>query len=223
MSIKKINIWDLDGTVINSFHRVEPCLKENGDLDLNKYKAEACTHEKIQADTLLPLVEVMRQKLNAPDELNVIVTARLLSKSDYYYLRKQGLRSGRGYGVEVFSRDTLAKHFPHAQVKGLYNSGDAKYKRAYFELLMQRYPDALMTVFDDHQGVLQTARDLGLQAVDATMLNDLLDIGFRLGMQSAVESFEDDELDISYLQEKINFLWDCQTDEQKENLSVRAA
>ena len=42
--ISRVMIWDLDGTIINSFHRVAPCFDSEGNLDLNKYKNEACKH-----------------------------------------------------------------------------------------------------------------------------------------------------------------------------------
>ncbi len=62
-NIKRVNIWDLDGTVINSMRRLQQCFKPNGDLDLDVYRREACTHEAIMTDSLLPLVEVMKQSV----------------------------------------------------------------------------------------------------------------------------------------------------------------
>ncbi|MFP9219739.1 hypothetical protein, partial [Enterococcus faecalis] len=80
--ISRVMIWDLDGTIINSFHRVAPCFDSEGNLDLNKYKNEACKHDLIMQDTLLPLVTYMRQCMNDANTLNIICTARLMSKSD---------------------------------------------------------------------------------------------------------------------------------------------
>lgn len=56
LAIKAIKLWDLDGTVINSFARVFPCMDEKGNLDLNMYREKACVHDAIMTDTLLPLV-----------------------------------------------------------------------------------------------------------------------------------------------------------------------
>ncbi|WP_459625704.1 hypothetical protein, partial [Enterobacter hormaechei] len=73
LAIKAIKLWDLDGTVINSFARVFPCMDEKGNLDLNMYREKACVHDAIMTDTLLPLVEYMRASLNDPTVLNIIV------------------------------------------------------------------------------------------------------------------------------------------------------
>lgn len=213
--ITKLNIWDLDGTVINSFHRVSPCLKPNGDLDLDMYRREACVHDAIMADTLLPLVEVMRQSMASPDTVNVIVTARMLSKSDYYFLRKHGLRGRDGSNIQVFSRDTLAKHFPHADVNRIYNSGDAKYKREYFELLEEQYPAATITVYDDHDGVLDVAASMGFRAVDAKVINDVMTLGIQIAGAGFIDEDLADDLDVSYLQSKLDFAWSSLTAEEQ--------
>lgn len=221
-AVKKVNIWDLDGTVIDSAHRVLPCIKENGDLDLDKYKREACKHELIQQDRLMPLVELMRHSMSDPDTINYIVTARLLSKSDYYYLRRQGLR-GRGLdNVQVFSRDTLHKHMPLADVPSVYHSGDAKYKAAYFDVIKQRHgDDVTYTMYDDHRGVLATAQEYGFNAVDATALNDMLTIGIKLASEQFLDETINDDLDIDYLNQKLKFAWLQLSDEEKVYYSAQ--
>ena len=75
---KPFHIFDLDGTVIDSFKRIAPCMLPNGDLDLDRYRREACTHDKIQGDQLLPLYQQMRQLLNTGADV-AICTARLLN------------------------------------------------------------------------------------------------------------------------------------------------
>lgn len=219
----KVNIWDLDGTVINSFHRVKPCFKPNGDLDLEKYKREACSHELIQADSLLPLVELMRQQMEASDTVNYIVTARAMSKSDYYFLRKQGLRGRGDDNIQVFSRDTLHKHCNPADYKTLYHSGDATYKRHYFTLLrrLHGFDNVTYTVYDDHQGVLREARAMGFNAIDARQLNDMLEIGIKLASEQFLEETITDDLDIDYLNEKVKFAFDQLTAEEKDYYSIK--
>jgi Asp-tRNA(Asn)/Glu-tRNA(Gln) amidotransferase A subunit family amidase len=221
LDVKVLNIWDLDGTVINSFHRVQPCLRVNGDLDLDKYRREACTHDAIQADTLLPLVQVMHKNIDDPTVMNAIVTARMLGKSDYYFLRRQGMR-GRGTdNVPVYSRDTLAKHFGNDKALAIYNMGDAAYKSHYFVMLQAEYPNAVITVFDDHQGVLSAAASMGLRAVDATLINEYLSMGIQLaGEQFADEQLTDD-LDIEYLEAKLDFAWSSLTDEEKAEYTTQ--
>lgn len=219
--VRRVNIWDLDGTVINSFHRVKPCLNENGDLDLHKYKTQACEHELIQQDGLLPLVELMRQQMNEPDTRNYIVTARLMTKSDYYFLRRQGLR-GRGTdNIQLFGRDTLARFFSPDDVDAFYHSSDAIYKRGYFNLIQQRHPYAEITVYDDHDGVLDTARSLGFNAVDAKVMNDYLEVGIKLASESIVNEMLDDDNDIDFLIQRVNMAWNNLPDEEKDYYSVK--
>ena len=59
---KPIFIFDLDGTVVNSQHRVP--LTQSGNLHLSRYKRESMSKEKIFADTLYPLARFMKLFLN---------------------------------------------------------------------------------------------------------------------------------------------------------------
>lgn len=217
--IKKVNIWDLDGTVINSMRRLQPCFKENGDLDLDKYRRDACTHEAIMTDTLLPLVEYMRRSV-AAGEFNIILTARMLNKSDYYYLRRQGLRGRGENSIQVHSRDTLVRHFG-AVGRDYYSLSDAEYKGKYFELFQQRYPGAVLTMFDDHDGVLAKAASMGIRTVDAKILNDVLSVGVTMIGEQFIDENIADDLDVDYLQERLAFAWDTMTEEEKAEHGYR--
>ncbi len=162
---KKIIIFDLDHTVINSEHRVNPCILEGGDLDLNKYRNEACTREQVYKDTLLPLASVMLRYIAEGFQV-VILTARHMFKHDYDFLKKVGMKTPL-----ILSRDKLFKHFGGARAKTLYISGDAQYKGAYIELLKCKYPLHELILYDDHKGVLAQAIRQGVRAVDAIRLN----------------------------------------------------
>ncbi len=157
-------IFDLDHTVIDSSHRVEPCILEGGDLDLNKYRKEACTREQVYKDTLLPLAEVMKGYMAQGAEV-AICTARHMFRHDYDYLKKVGLKPRI-----ILSRDKLYKHFGDRS-RQLYVSGDATYKGAYLELLKTKYPNHELVLYDDHQGVLAQARKHGVRAIDALSMN----------------------------------------------------
>ncbi|QXN67502.1 hypothetical protein [Klebsiella phage vB_Kpn_3] len=180
LAIKAIMIWDLDGTIINSFHRVAPCFDDKGNLDLNKYKNEACKHDLIMQDTLLPLVEYMRPVLNDANTLNIICTARLMSKSDYYYLRKQGLRGARIVISAYFPAIHYTNILEADKVSEIYHSKDAVYKSYYFELFKALYPNADFTMIDDHKGVLSAAASYGFKTLDAQAVNDILSIGVNI-------------------------------------------
>lgn len=166
----KGRIFDLDGTVIDSFHRVAPCLDDKGDLNLQKYIDEACTPEKVMKDSLMPLVGLMKQAI-ANGELVIICTARHMLKHDYVFLRQNGIKTPL-----VCSRDTVAKWFPQKHANRVYKSGDADYKAHWFNMLKAIYPNTSFTMYDDHQGVLEAARGAGFKAVDATVLNEALEL-----------------------------------------------
>lgn len=176
--MKKVFVFDLDQTVICSDHRVLPLLDENRNLDLKRYRNEACKHELIQQDSLLPLAHYMQQLLQ-DGALVAICTARHMSKSDYVYLRKNGLRA-----PIIFSRDQLAKHFNAKDAKRIYNLSDSQYKAAYFDLMLSKFGrNAEYTVFDDHQGVLSVAKERGFAAIDAVELNRMLTGQFIQGYE----------------------------------------
>jgi hypothetical protein len=214
-NIKNVRIWDLDGTVINSFHRVAPCFDSEGNLNLAKYMSTACTHEKIMADSVLPLVEYMKASFNDPETVNIICTARLMRKSDYYYLRKQGLR-GRGKQHNLLmSRDVLHRFFSADKVKEIYSSRDADYKTAYFGVIKEMYPTATITMIDDNKSVLAAAVAAGLQTMDATAVNDILSIGVRLVGESFIDDSLDDDNDYQFLCERLEMCWQGMTDEER--------
>ena len=169
-TILKGRIFDLDGTVIDSSHRVNPCLDQHGDLNLEKYIAEACTPEKVANDSLMPLVGLMKQAIQE-GELVIICTARHMLKQDYVFLRQNGIKTPL-----VCSRDTVAKWFPQRHVNRVYKADDATYKAHWFNLIRAIYPSAAFTMYDDHQGVLEAARSAGFKAVDATVLNEALEL-----------------------------------------------
>ena len=83
----RVCIYDLDGTIINSSHRIR--LKDNGSLDLEHWKNNS-TKDMIFQDTLLPLYETLRW-----DYINgnyvVICTARELGKWDMEYIHSMGI------------------------------------------------------------------------------------------------------------------------------------
>ena len=177
--VKPFHIFDLDGTVIDSFHRVAPCLLPNGDLDLDRYRREAQTHDKIQGDRFLPLYNQMIRLINSGADV-AICTARLLGKSDYFYLRKAGLKRVRF----IASRDRLARHFGDL-APTIYRLGDAEYKRHWIDLLQGMYRDRPFVVYDDHGGVLEMAARLGCRTVDARQYNEIAKRYFVMGIDVA--------------------------------------
>lgn len=183
---QKLHVFDLDGTTIDSFHRVEPCIKPDGDLDLQAYRETACTHDKVQADTLLPLAKYMQDLIKKGEKV-AICTARKMSKTDYVYLRKAGMRVNT-----ICSRDQLFKHFDPVQAKAIYHMKDADYKRFWLQRLQILFPLHSLVIYDDHQGVLAMAKEIGVIAFDAREVNQILDAGFKMGYETASDDYENE-------------------------------
>lgn len=189
------HLFDLDGTAIDSFHRVQPCLDINGDLNLEQYKATACTHHQIMADRLLPLATYMRTLIKEGEKVGVC-TARNLTKSDYVFLRQHGLKT-----AFIASRDRIHRYFPADMVKGICHSGDANYKAAWLRLLMNIQPCQTIHLYDDHDGVLAKAKELGVVTFDAKRINKMLNESFKLGMEEALNQMLEDDQDLLSLLE----------------------
>lgn len=174
-----ISIFDLDKTVIDSDHRTP--YKENGDLCLSSYRAKQ-THDNIMQDQLLPLASVMQTLIKSGAPV-VIVTARRMTKSDYIYLRQNGLKTAL-----ICSRDQLFKRFHTEEAQRIYALGDAEYKRHWFEWLQARFGVmAQFSVYDDHGGVLAVAREMGFICHDAIRTNELLRVVYDMGYSEGIE------------------------------------
>jgi len=144
-------IFDLDGTVVCSRHRQLAC--PDGSLDLDAWR-EHSTPEKIEQDSLLPLARLMRHAL-ATDKQVAICTARVLGDADRAYLRKHGLEA-----PVILARSEGD------------NRSDAELKR---EKLLSLGVDLRgVTFYDDNHSVLAMARELGINALDATLINEAL-------------------------------------------------
>lgn len=187
---QKLHVFDLDGTTIDSFHRVEPCLKDDGDMDLQAYRDQACSHDRVQADTLLPLAKYMKDLIQKGEKV-AICTARKMSKTDYVYLRKAGLRVNT-----ICSRDQLFKHFDPVLAKSIYHMKDADYKRFWLQRLQILFPLHSLVVYDDHQGVLAMAKEIGVLAFDAKEMNQIIEASYKLGYSDAIEDYENEIEDI---------------------------
>ena len=84
--IKKIHVYDMDGTIVCSKHRYRtgPCGTK---IDLAHWR-EHDIAKHIKNDSLLPLAEKYIQDVNNPEIYVVIATARVLKKADYDFIVK---------------------------------------------------------------------------------------------------------------------------------------
>jgi hypothetical protein len=84
---QEIKIYDLDGTIIDSSHRIR--FDENGNLDLEHWKRNS-TKEQIFQDDLLPLYWQLVQDYKS-GHIVVLCTARNFGKWDWEYLHTMGI------------------------------------------------------------------------------------------------------------------------------------
>ena len=82
--MKKLFIFDLDGTVINSDHRT-PRLPD-GSVDVHGFLAMK-NRKMVFRDTLPPLARTMRQAYADPDVTVAVCTSRTMHEMDLHYLR----------------------------------------------------------------------------------------------------------------------------------------
>lgn len=83
----RINIFDLDGTVVDSSHR--HVAKADGSFCLDGWRKNS-TPEKIMRDKLLPLANVWRQMWDAGNTI-IVCTARVMQDADFRFLMHHGL------------------------------------------------------------------------------------------------------------------------------------
>lgn len=184
MPFNTLHVFDLDGTTIDSAHRVQPCLTTTGDLDLQLYHDQACSHDQVKQDTLLPLARYMQDLMQAGKPV-VICTARKMSKTDYVFLRQNKMKPNF-----ICSRDQLFKRFNSDHARQIYNMHDADYKRHWLHYLQGMYPLHNMIIYDDHAGVLEMAQQLGITALDAKALNGISNASYKDGFVDAWDAFE---------------------------------
>ena len=143
-SLKKVVVFDLDGTVIDSAHRTPN--HPDGTLDLAGYHKRK-TRENIFKDTLLPLADEMKRMYDSGQYHVIICTAREMTKDDFDFLNYHGLKF---HGI--FHRNHVRKphhwHLPDPQYK---TKQLKKYKNTSYTF----YDDAKPTVdlFDTYPNV----------------------------------------------------------------------
>lgn len=190
MPFNTLHVFDLDGTTIDSAHRVKPCLTTTGDLDLQLYRDQACSHDQVKRDSLLPLAKYMKDLMQAGKPV-VICTARKMSKTDYVFLRQNKIKPNF-----ICSRDQLFKRFNHDHARQIYFMSDADYKRHWLQYLQTMYPLHNMIIYDDHDGVLDMAKKIGVIAYDAKEMNQIIEASYKIGYSDAIEDYENEIEDI---------------------------
>lgn len=151
--MKKLMVFDLDGTVIDSDHRT-PRLPD-GSVDVHAFLALK-THRMVFRDTLLPLARVMRKAHADPGTTVAICTSRSMHDSDMHYLRFHRL------GHDILLHRT----------KGDFDTPDGALKVGLLKPLLDKFRSVVM--FDDNLSVIDAVRALGVRVINSTFHNKRL-------------------------------------------------
>ena len=82
--MKHVEIFDIDGVLVDSSHRYRTL--PNGKIDLPYWRAMN-TPENIAKDRLLPTVNRYKASLFCPDTYTVLATARACGPADFAFIR----------------------------------------------------------------------------------------------------------------------------------------
>ena len=150
----KICIYDLDGTIIDSCHRIK--LHDNGSLDLNHWKNNS-TKDMIFQDSLLPMYWQLVADYK-DGNIIVICTARELGKWDLEYIHQMGI-----YYDYIISRPKDCMTVDHVLKKNQL--------RRFWNL--KQFKNLFKSFYDDNLNNLKSVNELGqCHTVDAGNWNN---------------------------------------------------
>lgn len=83
--IKRVAIYDMDGTIVDSSHRYRTIVDEKGErIDLDYWREN---EHRAMDDSLLPLAVQYKTDLQDDNCYVIIATARVMHEPDYQFLR----------------------------------------------------------------------------------------------------------------------------------------
>ena len=87
--IKRVSVYDMDGTIVCSLHRYRTILGENGErIDLDYWRENEC---RAMDDSLLPLAKQYQSDLTDPECYVIIATARVLRDADNEFIKNNSV------------------------------------------------------------------------------------------------------------------------------------
>jgi hypothetical protein len=85
MPLKRVQVYDMDGTIVDSTHRYRTVMKDGKEaIDLEYWRANEF---RAYDDDLLPLADQYKRDLADPDCYVIIATARVLNAPDMAFIR----------------------------------------------------------------------------------------------------------------------------------------
>jgi len=155
--MKRIVIFDLDETIVDSAHRTPN--HPDGTLNLPLY-LELKNRENTMKDGLLPMARIW-QNLNLEENYVIVCTARTWKDFDQEFLDTHGL---------------VAHKILHRKADGSENHvPDAKLKRKWLKMLnLKQFKNLPAIMFDDAKPVISEMRKSGLTCMNAIKVNKRL-------------------------------------------------
>ena len=156
--MKRIVVFDLDETIIDSKHRTPN--RPDGTLDLDRYFAMK-NRESIFRDTLLPLAAFFKA-LDRKENYVVICTARAMNQDDRDYLAHHGLDAHLVLcrpldGSENHIKDPILKARKIQRLRNL-----------------RQFQGKPIVMFDDAAPVIRKMREIGVACLNAVKVNQQL-------------------------------------------------
>lgn len=83
--IKRVAIYDMDGTIVDSSHRYRTVIDDNGErIDLEYWREN---EYRAYDDQLLPMAEQYKLDLADPECYVIIATARVMNEPDWQFVK----------------------------------------------------------------------------------------------------------------------------------------
>ncbi len=158
MTIKRVVVFDLDETIIDSKHRTPN--RPDGTLDLDKY-FELKNRDSIMRDSLLPLADTFK-RLCRKENYVIICTARAMNQDDYDFLALHGLDAHK---ILCRPADGSENHIKDATLKA------RKIQRL---RNLKQFRGKPVVMFDDSPPVISKMRKIGVHCLNAVKVNQQL-------------------------------------------------
>jgi hydroxymethylpyrimidine pyrophosphatase-like HAD family hydrolase len=84
MKIKRVSIYDMDGTIVDSSHRYRTIIDDSGErIDLDYWREN---EYRAMDDSLLPMAEQYKLDIQDPECYVIIATARVMHEPDWKFV-----------------------------------------------------------------------------------------------------------------------------------------
>jgi hypothetical protein len=160
MTFKRIYVFDLDETIIDSAHRTPN--KPDGTLDLERYFALK-NRDSIFRDTLLPLAAFFKA-IDRTENYVIICTARVMTDDDYAFLAHHNLVAHK-----VLCR-------PEDGSENCVKDGVLKARKIQRLRNLRQFRNKPVYMWDDAKPVIRAMRKIGVTCMNAIKVNQRLAI-----------------------------------------------